>query len=75
MEHKSLRVSMISDRHSDAIQPCNLTYQFTNLIEEQRRDRSTFLKSSGSKALHIWFMDWQIGGEWVNVIEVLAMVI
>ena len=58
MEHRSLRVSMITERHSDAIQPCTLSCQYTNLIEEQRPDESAFLKSSGSKALQIWFMDW-----------------
>ena len=35
MEHKSLRVSMITDRHSDVIKSCSLTCQFTKLIEEQ----------------------------------------
>ena len=56
MKHKSLRVSMIKDRHSDA----SLTCHFTNLIEEQKPDQSAFLKSSGSTALQIRFMDWQI---------------
>ena len=44
MEHKSLRVLLITDRHSEAIQSCSLTCQFTNLIEEQRPDQSAFLK-------------------------------
>ena len=55
MEHKSLGVSMITDRLSDAINLCSLTCQFTHLIEEQRPDQSAFLKSSDSKALQ--FMD------------------
>ena len=75
MEHKSIRVSMITDSHSDAIHLCSLTCQFTNLIEEQRTGKSTFLKSSGSEALQIRFMDWQIEGEWQNGIEVFAVII
>ena len=66
---------MITDRHSEAIQSCSLTCQFTNLIEEERPDQSAFLKSSGSKALQIRFMDWQIGGEWQNGIEVFTVII
>ena len=73
MEHESLIVSVITGIHSDAIQSCSISCQFTNLIEEQRPDQSAFLKSSGSKALHIWFVDLQIGGEWQNGIEVLLL--
>ena len=75
MEHKSLRDSMITDRLSDAIQSCSLTAQLTNLIDEQRPHQSAFFKLSGSKALQIWFMDWQIGGEWQNGIEVFVLII
>ena len=75
MEHKSFRVSMITVRHSDAIQSGSLTCQFTNSIEEQRPDISAFLNSSGSKALHIRFMDGQTGGEWENGIKIMAVII
>ena len=75
MEHNSLRVSMITDRHSEVIQLCSLTCQFTNLIEAHRLDQSAFLKSTGSKALQIRFMDWQIGGEWQNGLEVFTVII
>ena len=62
MEHKSTT----TDRHSDAIQSCSVTCQFTNLIEEQRPDQLDFLKSSDSKALQIRLMDWQNGiEEWI----------
>ena len=36
MEHKSLRVSIITDRQSEAIQSLSLTCQFTNLIEKTK---------------------------------------
>ena len=64
---------MIKDRHSEAIQSCSLTCQFTNLIEEQRPNQSAFLKSSGSKALQLRFMDWR--GEWQNGFEVFTVII
>ena len=66
---------MITDRHSETIQSCSLTCQFTNLIEEHRPDQSAFLKSSGSKALQMRFMDWQIGGELQNVTEGFTVII
>ena len=75
MKHKSLRLSIITDRRSDAIQSCCHTCQFINLIEEQRPDQSTFFKSIGSKELQMRLMDCQIGGEWENGIEVYAVVI
>ena len=59
-------VSVITGRHSDAIQSCSISCQFTNLIEEQRTDQSAFLKSNGSKVLQIRFVDLQIEGEWQN---------
>ena len=67
MEHKLLSlISLNGSRHSHAIQSCSHSCKFTNLIEEQRPDQSAFLKSSGSKALQIRFIDWQMGGEWEN---------
>ena len=45
MDGASLRVSVITGRHSDAIQSCSLSCQLTNLIEEQIPDQSAFLKS------------------------------
>ena len=73
MEHKSIRVSGITGRHSDAIQPCSLSCQFSNLIEEQIPDQLVFLKSSGLKALQIRFVDFQIGREWQNRIDITLL--
>ena len=80
MEHKSLRVLMITDIHSDAIQSCSLTCQFTNLLIDYRGTKTgpiSFIEIKWFKdeALQIWLMDLQIGGEWQNGIEVFAVII
>ena len=53
VEHKLRRVSIITESYFEGIHSCSNAFQFTDLIEAHRPDQSVFLKTSGSKVLHV----------------------